>query len=91
MCPHCALQCLWTNLISKEPTGERSIAITGQGKRVTDSKGNTVIYSSIDLQNGADTSPHLRASGRGRDIKNSLEDGRRCHIEYVASCSDDHG
>lgn len=48
------------------------------------------IYSSIDLQNRADTSP-VCVSGRGRDIKNSLEDGRRCHIEYVAGFSDDHG
>lgn len=91
MCPRCAFHRLWTNPISEEPIGEQSIAITGQGKRVTDSKGNTVIYSSIDLRNRTDTSPRLRASGRGRDIKNSLEDGRRCHIEYVASCSDDRG
>lgn len=31
----------------------------------------------------------LCVSGRGTDIKNSLEDGRRCHIEYVADCTDD--
>lgn len=47
------------------------------------------IYSSIDLQHRADTSP-VCVSGRGRDIKNSLEDGKRCHIEYVAGFSDDH-
>lgn len=51
---------------------------------------HAVIYSNIDTRNKADLSP-VCLSGRGRDIKNSYGDGRRCHIEYVASCSDDHG
>lgn len=50
---------------------------------------DAVIYSNIDTGNRADPSP-VCVSGRGRDIKNSYGDGRRCHIEYVASCSDDH-
>lgn len=52
--------------------------------------GDAIIYSNIDTRNRADLSP-VCVSGRGRDIKNSYGDGRRCHIEYVASCSDDHG
>lgn len=51
---------------------------------------DAVIYSNTDARNRADLSP-VCVSGRGRDIKNSYRDGRRCHIEYVASCSDDHG
>lgn len=75
-----------------KPTVEPSIAKKkNRGRGVIDSKGNSVIFSGIVLQSGADTSPRPHVSGRGRDIKNSLEDGRRCHIEYVASCSDDHG
>lgn len=57
---------------------------------VTDSKSDTVIYSSKDLQNRTDTSPVCVQVGE-ENIKNSLENGRRCHIEYVASCDDDHG
>lgn len=51
---------------------------------------DAIIYGNIDTRNRADLSP-VCVSGRGRDIKNSYGDGRRCHIEYVASCSDDHG
>lgn len=50
---------------------------------------DAVIYYNIDTQNRADLSP-VCVSGRGRDIKNSSEEGRGCHMEYVASCSDDH-
>lgn len=59
-------------------------------EEVTCLKGDAAIYSCIDLENKAHMSP-MCVSGRGSDIKNSLGDGRRCHIEYVASCSDDHG
>lgn len=51
---------------------------------------DSVIYSNIDTRNRADLSL-VCVSGRGRDIKNLYGDGRRCHIESVAGCSDDHG
>lgn len=60
-------------------------------RRVSRANGNAAIYSGVDLQNSGWYEPRLCVSRRGRDIKNSLGDGRRCHIEYVVSYSDDHG
>lgn len=70
----------WKSISHKEAVG---VGIRGVRHK------DAVIYYHIDTQNRADLSP-VYVSGRGRDIKNSSGDGRGCHMEYVASCSDDH-
>lgn len=72
------------DIASKSISHKEAVGVRVRGVRHKD-----LIYYNIDTQNRADLSP-VCMSGRGRDIKNSSGDGRGCHMEYVASCSDDH-